>query len=104
MELGSWPRSERPRERLLEAGPQSLSDGELLAILLGTGIRGASATDVARRLKQHNSGKGARSTRGRAWTLLRTEKFRTRRQAMSREWYLKRDRKLRKTLAQNIQP
>ena len=38
MELGSWPRSERPRERLLETGPQSLSDGELLAILLGTGI------------------------------------------------------------------
>ena len=56
-------------------------------------------TDVARRLKQHNGGKGARSTRGRVWVLLHSEKFRTRRQAMSREWYLKRDRKFRKALA-----
>jgi putative endonuclease len=57
-------------------------------------------TDVARRLAQHNSGKGARSTRGRTWVLLHTEKFRTRRQAMSREWHLKQDRKFRKSLAQ----
>ena len=55
-------------------------------------------TDVERRLGQHNAGTGARTTRGRAWVLLHTEKFRTRRQAMSREWYLKRDRKLRKRL------
>ncbi len=57
-------------------------------------------TDVARRLAQHNGGTGARTTRGRAWILLHTEKFRTRRQAMSREWYLKRDRKFRKLLGQ----
>ena len=56
-------------------------------------------TDIERRLVQHNSGKGARSTRGRAWVLLHAERFRTRRQAMSREWRLKRDRKFRKTLA-----
>jgi putative endonuclease len=55
-------------------------------------------TDIARRLAQHNGGTGARTTRGRAWVLLHTEKFRTRRQAMSREWYLKRDRKFRKSL------
>ena len=36
-------------------------------------------TDVPRRLKQHNGGKGARTTRGRVWILLHTEKFRTRR-------------------------
>jgi len=59
-------------------------------------------TDVDRRLTQHNGGTGARSTRGRAWVLLHTEKYRTRRQAMSREWYLKRDRKFRKRLAQAI--
>jgi len=59
-------------------------------------------TDVARRLSQHNGGSGARSTRGRVWVLLHTETFRTRRQAMSREWYLKRDRKLRKKLALGI--
>ena len=56
MALRDWPRSERPRERLLAVGPQSLSDGELLAILLGTGVRGASATDLARRLLEQLGG------------------------------------------------
>jgi putative endonuclease len=59
-------------------------------------------TDVERRLTQHNGGTGARTTRGRIWVLLHTEKFRTRRAAMSREWYLKRDRKFRKTLALGV--
>jgi DNA repair protein RadC len=45
-----WPLSERPRERLLEAGPQALSDGELLAILLGTGLRGQPVAELSRRL------------------------------------------------------
>jgi putative endonuclease len=54
--------------------------------------------DVEQRLAKHNAGRGSRFTRGRAWVLLHTEKFRTRRQAMSREWYLKRDRKFRKLL------
>jgi len=40
----------------LAAGPQSLSDGELLAILLGTGVRGASATELARRLLEQLGG------------------------------------------------
>ena len=57
-------------------------------------------TNVDLRLARHNSGKGARTTRGRVWVLLHTEKFRTRRHAMSREWYLKRDRRFRKQLAQ----
>jgi putative endonuclease len=55
-------------------------------------------TDIDGRLGKHNSGRGARSTRGRVWVLLHTEKFRTRRQAMRREWYLKRDRRFRKEL------
>jgi len=55
--------------------------------------------DVVRRLAQHNSGKGARSTRGRTWVLLHSERFQTQHQAMSREWHLKRDRALRKQLA-----
>ena len=59
-------------------------------------------TDVDLRLAKHNNGTGARSTRGRVWVLLHTEKFRTRREAMSREWYLKRDRTLRKQLALKI--
>lgn len=58
--------------------------------------------DVARRLKQHNAGKGARTTRGRVWVLLHSEWFSTKREAMSREWHLKRDRKFRKTLARKL--
>ncbi|HEY4981936.1 MAG TPA: GIY-YIG nuclease family protein [Pseudolabrys sp.] len=58
--------------------------------------------DVARRLAQHNAGKGARTTRGRVWMLLHSEWFPTRREAMSREWHLKRDRKFRKMLAQTL--
>jgi putative endonuclease len=57
-------------------------------------------TDVDARLAKHNAGKGARFTRGQVWILLHTERFRTRRQAMRREWHLKRDRKFRKLLAQ----
>ena len=56
MALRDWPRSERPRERLITLGPQSLSDGELIAILFGTGVRGTSATDLARRLLEQLGG------------------------------------------------
>jgi putative endonuclease len=58
--------------------------------------------DVMRRLAQHNSGKGARSTRGRAWVLLHSEWFPTKAEAMSREWHLKRERAFRKKLAQSM--
>jgi DNA repair protein RadC len=50
MKPSRWPPSERPRERLLEAGPQALCDSELLAILFGTGTRGQSAGELARAL------------------------------------------------------
>ena len=60
------------------------------------------SNDVGRRLKQHNAGKGARSTRGRTWVLLHSERFRSKRAAMSREWHLKRDRTMRKKLAQTL--
>lgn len=56
-------------------------------------------SDVARRLTQHNAGKGARSTRGRVWVLLHSERCKNKRAAMSREGHLKRDRKFRKKLA-----
>jgi len=48
--IREWPESERPREKLLERGAQALSDAELLALLLGSGIKGQSAVDVARSL------------------------------------------------------
>jgi putative endonuclease len=60
------------------------------------------SNDVTRRLAQHNTGKGARSTRGRVWVLLYSEKCASRRHAMSREWHLKRDRAFRKKLAQEL--
>ena len=50
MAISDWPAAERPRERLLEQGPEPLSDAELVAILLRTGVRGRSAVDLAREL------------------------------------------------------
>lgn len=50
MSISDWPQSERPREKLLARGVASLSDAELLAIFLRTGIAGKSAVDLAREL------------------------------------------------------
>ncbi len=48
--IRDWPADERPREKLLRKGPQALSDAELLAIFLRTGVTGKSAVDLARDL------------------------------------------------------
>jgi DNA repair protein RadC len=50
MTITDWPEGERPREKLLERGPDALSDSELLAIFLRTGVPGKSAVDLAREL------------------------------------------------------
>jgi DNA repair protein RadC len=50
MPIKDWPTGERPREKLLQQGPGALSDAELLAIFLRTGMRGKSAVDLAREL------------------------------------------------------
>ncbi|KIH81072.1 RadC family protein [Pseudomonas batumici] len=50
MSIRDWPAAERPREKLLEQGAASLSDAELLAIFLRTGVCGKSAVDLARHL------------------------------------------------------
>ena len=50
MHIRDWPESERPREKLLARGPGSLSDAELLALFLGSGIRGQDAVASARAL------------------------------------------------------
>ena len=50
MAITDWPENERPRERLLKYGADSLSDAELLAIFLRTGAIGLTAVDLARRL------------------------------------------------------
>lgn len=50
MSMQSWPVNERPRERLLEYGVEVLSDAELLAIFLRTGVQGRNAVELARDL------------------------------------------------------
>ncbi|HET7313774.1 RadC family protein [Salinisphaera sp.] len=50
MRITDWPATERPREKLLARGAGALSDAELLAIFLRTGVAGMSAVDLARRL------------------------------------------------------
>jgi len=50
MAISDWPRGERPRERLLAQGAAALSDAELLAVVLRTGIRGKSAVELGREL------------------------------------------------------
>ena len=56
--------------------------------------------DLERRLAEHNGvgTKGAKSTRGQAWSLIYAEKHRTRRRAMAREYALKQDRAFRAAL------
>ena len=56
MAIKDWPAQERPRERLLTEGPDSLSDAELLAIFLRIGTHGKSAVDVARDLLRRFGG------------------------------------------------
>ena len=51
--------------------------------------------DLKNRLKLHNAGKGAKFTRGRKWTLIYKEKFKSKKMAISRERYIKSNRKLR---------
>ena len=58
MAITNWPESERPRERLLALGAGSLSDAELVAVLLRTGVRGKSAVDLARELIERFQGIG----------------------------------------------
>jgi DNA repair protein RadC len=48
MAVRDWPESERPRERLLRHGPGALSEAELLAVFLRTGVAGTSVVDLAR--------------------------------------------------------
>ena len=62
-----------------------------------------STKDLNERLKKHNSGKGAKSTRGRKWKIIYHEIFNSKEKAMKREYYLKKDRIFRKKLSKKIQ-
>jgi DNA repair protein RadC len=48
MKITNWPKYERPREKLLQFGAETLSDAELLAIVLHTGLKGKNAVELAR--------------------------------------------------------
>ena len=48
--LKDWPADKKPREKLLQHGAKSLSDAELLAIFLRTGVKGCHVVDLARNL------------------------------------------------------
>jgi DNA repair protein RadC len=50
MAISEWPEHERPREKLLQRGPATLSDAELLAIFIRSGVPGKTAVDLARDL------------------------------------------------------
>ena len=54
------------------------------------------------RIKLHNAGKGAKFTRGRKWKLIYKEKLNTKNKAISREYYIKNNRKLRNTIKNSI--
>ena len=51
--------------------------------------------NLKKRLNLHNKGKGAKFTRGRVWRIIHSEKYLTKGEAISREYYIKKNRKLR---------
>ena len=57
--------------------------------------------DLTKRIDLHNSGKGAKFTRGRKWVLIYKEKFQSKKEAISREYYIKNNRPFRKKLKNN---
>ena len=54
--ITSWAEEDRPREKLLAKGKSALSDAELVAILLRTGVKGSSAVDIAKKILHHVHG------------------------------------------------
>ncbi len=54
--------------------------------------------DLKKRIEYHNSGKGAKFTRGRKWVLIYKEKYKSKKEAISREYYIKSNRSLRNKL------
>ena len=58
MGINQWPEQYRPREKLMHQGAKSLSDSELIAIFLRTGVAGCSAIDLSQRLLTEYGGIG----------------------------------------------
>ena len=72
--------------------------------LIGNDKRGKITTyvgytnDLKKRLNLHNKGKGAKFTKGRNWKLMYYEKYHTKKEAMSREYYIKHNKNFRNLL------
>ena len=58
--------------------------------------------DLGNRITLHNKGKGAKFTRGRKWKLVYKEKFLSKNKAISREYYIKKNRKLRNQIKNKL--
>ena len=58
--------------------------------------------NLKNRIKLHNSGKGAKFTRGRQWTLIYKEKYNSKKEAISREYYIKKNRTFRNKIKDTL--
>ena len=90
-------KSKAHKSKLIEPTPNYI----YLIMTCDTGITRSYVgwtTDLEKRLAAHNAGAGAKSTRGRQWRLMHREVFKTRGEAMAREYALKKDRKARRAL------
>ena len=58
-------------------------------------------SDIKKRIQLHNLGKGAKFTRGRKWKLIYREKFISKKEAILREYYIKKNRTLRNQIKNN---
>ena len=58
--------------------------------------------NLKKRLNLHNQGKGAKFTRGRRWKIIYTEKYERKNEALSREYYIKKNRKFRKLIKEKF--
>ena len=58
--------------------------------------------DLKKRIKLHNNNKGAKFTRGRKWKLIYKEKLNSKKEAISREYYIKKNRTLRNKIKGNL--
>ena len=71
-------------------------------MLKSTGIRPVTyvgyTNNLKKRISLHNSGKGAKFTRGRKWILIYKEKLKSKKEAISREYYIKNNKVLRKRI------
>ena len=58
--------------------------------------------NLKKRIALHNSGRGAKFTKGRQWILIYKEKFNSKKEAISREYYIKKNRTLRNKIKENL--